>query len=90
MGLFGLFALCVHYYQIFYLVYDHFTFEKQLILIGYIATQLHGLIDNVQFSVPYSFLIPIIFAVIETSTKETSFKLDKGKYVYDFTLESIK
>ncbi|QWB95473.1 O-antigen ligase family protein [Mycoplasmatota bacterium] len=83
MGLFGLFALLVHYYQIFNVLYDHFTLEKQLIFIGYIATQLHGLLDNVQFSVPYSLIIVMIFPIIETAKKQTVFKKEKRKYTFD-------
>ena len=87
MGLFGLLALLVHYFQIFKMFYTNFTFEKQLILIGYIATQMHGLIDNVQFSVPYSFIIVILFPIIENAVKPTIFKKENGKYVYhDITL----
>lgn len=81
MGLFGLFALLVHYYQIFDLLYDHFTLEKQLIFIGYVATQLHGLLDNVQFSVPYSLIIVMIFPIIETAKKQTVFKKDGRKFI---------
>ena len=85
MGLFGLAALFVHYYQIIKYFFRNVTFEKYLFIIGYIATQVHGLIDNVQFSVPYSVLIVLILAVFETSEKKTSFELIKNRY---FNIES--
>ncbi len=86
MGLFGLFALLVHYYQVFNVLYTNFTLEKQLIFVGYIATQIHGLIDNVQFSVPYSFLIVFIFVIIETDPNPTVFKKVGRKYYFDPSL----
>jgi O-antigen ligase len=80
MGTFGLIALMVHYFQVFkYMVID-LTLEKSLFLIGYIASQVHGLIDNVQYAVPYSVLIVIFLAVFETSTKTTSFELINRRY----------
>ena len=74
MGLFGLFALLFHYYQVFSVLFNKISLEKKLIMFGYIATQIHGLIDNVQFSVPYSFLIVFIFVIIETSDIDTILK----------------
>lgn len=73
MGLFGLGALLVHYFQILKFVFKHATLEKYLLLIGYFASQVHGLIDNVQYAVPYSVLIVLFLAVFETSEKQTSF-----------------
>ncbi len=86
MGLFGLFALIVHYFQVFKILYNNFTLEKQLIFIGYVATQMHGLIDNVQFAVPYSFLIVFIFVIIETDTNPTIFRKVGRKYFPDSVL----
>jgi O-antigen ligase len=73
MGLFGLVALLIHYVQIFKFMFKNITFEKYLFLIGYLATQIHGLIDNVQYSVPYSVLIVIILALYETSERDSLF-----------------
>ena len=73
MGLFGLLALIVHYYQIFFYVFKHQTLEKFLFLIGYLASQAHGLIDNVQYAVPYSILIVIILSIFETAETSTKF-----------------
>ncbi|MGE4320069.1 MAG: O-antigen ligase family protein [Acholeplasmataceae bacterium] len=87
MGLFGLFALLFHYYQVFSVLFYKISLEKKLIMFGYIATQIHGLIDNVQFSVPYSFLIVFIFVIIETSDIDTLFKKDGRKYIYDESLQ---
>ena len=86
MGLFGLVSLLVHYFQIFNIFYDHFTLEKQLIFIGYIASQLHGLVDNVQFAVPYSLIIVMIFPIIETAKKQTIFRLEKHKYIKSISI----
>ncbi|MFU8792558.1 MAG: O-antigen ligase family protein [Acholeplasmataceae bacterium] len=80
MGLFGLFALMVHYKEVFTVFLKDATLEKKLIMVGYIATQIHGLIDNVQFSVPFSVWIVMVFAMIETAPKSTVFK--RVKYVY--------
>ena len=41
--------------------------KKLLFAIGFIASQIHGLIDNVQFAVPYSFLVVWIIAAFEKS-----------------------
>ena len=73
MGIFGLIALFIHYFQILKFVFKHATLEKYLLLIGYFASQVHGLIDNVQYAVPYSVLIVLFLAVFETSEKQTSF-----------------
>jgi O-antigen ligase len=73
MGIFGLGALLIHYFQILKFVFKHQTLEKYLLLIGYFASQVHGLIDNVQYAVPYSVLIVLFLAVFETSEKQTSF-----------------
>lgn len=80
MGLFGLIALLIHYFQIAKYVFKHPTLEKFLFLIGYLASQAHGLIDNVQYAVPYSVLIVIILAVFETSRKRTSFESIHYRY----------
>lgn len=80
MGLFGLAALLVHYFQIAKYTFKDITLEKYLFIIGYIASQVHGLIDNVQFSVPYSVLIVLILALFETSEKKTSFELVNRRY----------
>jgi len=80
MGLYGLIALLVHYYQIGAFMLKKLNLEKSLFLIGYIATQVHGLIDNVQFSVPYSILIVLFLATWENSELETSFELIEHRY----------
>jgi hypothetical protein len=56
------------------------TLEKYLFLIGYLASQAHGLIDNVQYAVPYSIMIVFILAIFETSEKKTSFEEIDHKY----------
>jgi len=82
MGLFGIFALVIHYKQIFGHMTHHITFEKYLFLIGYVASQVHGLIDNVQFAVPYTVLMVLVLAQFETSEKKTSFELINNRYHY--------
>ena len=82
MGLFGLIALLVHYYQIAIYMLKKITLEKYLFLIGYIASQVHGLIDNVQYAVPYSIIIVMVLALFETSQKETSFELVNQRFHY--------
>lgn len=67
MGLFGLFALVIYYIDLFKYLFKNITLEKRLLIIGFIASQVHGLIDNVQFAVPYSFLIVWIMASFENS-----------------------
>jgi len=90
MGLFGLTALIIHYIQVFKYFFKNISLEKYLLIIGYIATQVHGLIENVQYAVPYSILIVAILAVFETSEKSTEFKLIQGVYVYDSIGSSVK
>lgn len=80
MGLFGLFALIIHYKQLFTFFIKDITFEKHLFLIGFIATQVHGLIENVQYSVPYSVLIAIILALFENAVTKTQFDMIDGRY----------
>jgi O-antigen ligase len=72
--------LFVHYYQIGNFMIRKLNLEKSLFLIGYLATQIHGLIDNVQFSVPYSSLIVLFLATWESSELETSFTLVNHRY----------
>ncbi|TVP86223.1 MAG: O-antigen ligase domain-containing protein [Acholeplasmataceae bacterium] len=81
MGLFGLVALLVHYFQVFSYMFEKVSLEKSLFLIGYVASQVHGLIDNVQFDLPYSVLIVIFFAVWETAERKTSFELSSRCYL---------
>ena len=80
MGIFGLLALLIHYAQIFIHSFKHPTLEKYLFLIGYLASQAHGLIDNVQYAVPYSILIVTILAFFDTSEKKTSFATQNHRY----------
>ena len=80
MGIFGLIALLIHYYQIGKFMLVNHKLEKSLFLIGYVATQVHGLIDNVQYAVPYSVLIVIILSVYETSEVKTSFDKKNHRY----------
>lgn len=80
MGLFGLFALIVHYTQVFRYMFKDVTLEKYLFVIGYLASQIHGLIDNVQFAVPYSVLMVLFLSIFETAQKKTSFELVNLKY----------
>ncbi len=80
MGLFGLFALIVHYTQILKYMLKHATLEKYLFLIGYLATQVHGLIDNVQYAVPYSGWIALILVMFETSSQQTLFEEVNERY----------
>ena len=80
MGIFGLVALCVHYFQIFKYYLTDLKFEKSLFIIGYVATQVHGLIENVQYSVPYSVIIVLVLAIFETSTTNTLFKKVNERY----------
>jgi O-antigen ligase len=80
MGLFGFITLLIHYFQVFKYMLTKITLEKYLFLIGYLASQAHGLIDNVQYAVPYSIMIVFILAIFETSEKKTSFVEIDHKY----------
>ena len=80
MGLYGAVALLIHYYQIGVFMLKKVHLEKWLFLIGYVASQIHGLIDNVQFSVPYSVLIVLFLAVFENSEIETNFEMIDKRY----------
>lgn len=80
MGLFGLAALIVHYVQIFKYFLRDLKFEKSIFMIGYIATQVHGLVENVQYSVPYSILIVFTLLMFETSKEKTLFHLVDKRY----------
>lgn len=72
MGLFGFFGLVIYYVDLSKFLFKNLTLEKRLLLIGFIASQVHGLIDNVQFAVPYSFLIVWLIGAFENSN-ETDF-----------------
>ncbi len=80
MGLFGLGALILHFTQIFKFLLKKMTLEKYLFMIGFVASQLHGLIDNVQFAVPYMGLLVLILPLFETAQKKTSFMLVNNRY----------
>lgn len=86
MGLFGLLVLLLHYTQILVYIFKHPTLEKFLFLIGYFASQVHGLIDNVQYAVPYSILIVLFLAIFETSSRQTHFE----SINYRYHLKNIK
>lgn len=83
MGLFGLTALIIHYTQVFKYFFREISLEKYIFIIGYLATQAHGLIENVQYSVPYSILIAITLALFENTEKKTEFILSNGIYIFE-------
>jgi O-antigen ligase len=80
MGLFGFAALLVHYFQVATFFFKKITLEKSLFIIGYLASQIHGLIDNVQYAVPYSLIMVIFFAIWENSEKQTDFNIVHLRY----------
>ncbi len=80
MGLFGLAALGVHFFQVGTFFFKQITLEKSLFMIGYAAAQIHGLIDNVQYAVSFSLLIVIIFVLWENSDKQTEFDMIHHRY----------
>jgi len=80
MGLFGFLALLLHYTQILTYIFKHPTLEKFLFLIGYFASQVHGLIDNVQYAVPYSILIVLFLSIFETAPRQTHFESIDYRY----------
>ncbi len=86
MGIFGLVALLVHYFQVFKLLFDNWSLESKLILVAFIAVQIHGLIDNIQFSVPYSFLVAMLFPLLENSPIKTYFIKTGRTYQFDSSL----
>lgn len=81
MGLFGAIALGFHYYQIAKYMGHSMHFEKYLFLFAYIATQMHGLIENVQYSVPYSIFLVIILSSFETFKEDTQFYIHDNEYL---------
>lgn len=86
MGIFGLIALLVHYYQIFKLMFDQWSLEMKLIFVAIVAVQIHGLIDNIQFSVPYSFLVAMLFPLIENTSVKTVFVKKGRTYTFEPSL----
>lgn len=80
MGLFGFVALIIHYIQVATFFFKSLTLEKSLFIIGYLASQIHGIIDNVQYAVPYSLLMVIIFAIWENSELKTEFDIVHHRY----------
>lgn len=80
MGMFGLFALLIHYVQVFKFMYRKMSLEKGLFLLGYIASQIHGLIDNVQYAVPYSILIVFFLVIFEKSNGDSKFEEIHERY----------
>jgi O-antigen ligase len=81
MGLFGLGALILHYKEVLGVFIRNITLEKKLLLAGYGAVQIHGLVENVQFSVQFSVLVVLIFSIIETSKAPTIFKKVDREYL---------
>lgn len=86
MGIFGLGTLIFHYYQIIKMFMNQWSLEIKLVLVSYIAVQIHGLIDNVQFSVPFSILIAVLFPLLENSRVKTIFSKNGRKYICVNTL----
>jgi len=80
MGLFGVAALLTHYYQIGTFMFKKINLEKSLFIIGYVATQVHGLIDNVQYAIPYSVMLVLLLSIYETAEKESSFEMINHRY----------
>lgn len=86
MGVFGLIALLIHYYQVFTYIFEHWSLEMRLFLVAFIAVQIHGLVDNVQFSVPYSFLIAMLFPLLENTSVKTLFRKEGRTLLFDASL----
>ncbi|MFA7588725.1 MAG: O-antigen ligase family protein [Acholeplasmataceae bacterium] len=82
MGLMGLVALIVHYIEVIKFFFKRITFEKWLFMIGYLASQIHGLIDNVQYAVPYSVIMIVVFSIWEKAPIETEFYLINQRYYH--------
>ncbi len=69
MGSFGLIALVVYFYQTYRLMIEKRKFEVLFIMIGVTVTQIHGLIDNTQFMLVYTFITIILMVSIENNTQ---------------------
>ena len=80
MGLFGLFALIIHYIEVFRFMFKGITLEKGLFLLGYVASQIHGLIDNVQYAVPYMLLLVFFLSIFETREESSNFEVINHRY----------
>lgn len=65
MGAFGLIALGIYFYQSFKLIIKSRKIESIFIFFGILITQIHGLIDNTQFMLVYTFITIILLVTIE-------------------------
>lgn len=82
MGIFGAISLVFHYYQVVVFFFRRISLEKWLFIIGYLASQIHGLVDNVQFALPYSMIMVVVFSTWEKSPIESEFTLINKRYYH--------
>ncbi len=74
MGLFGLVAVIINWWESFIIMCRKISLEKWIVLIGFIGSQSYGLVDITQHAAFYMILLTIQLLVIEKSpvrTKQT-------------------
>ena len=67
MGLVGVGALIFHLYQVGKLFKKKFSFGVLILLVGMVATHIHGLIDNTFYMVNYMIITILIYVAVEKS-----------------------
>lgn len=73
-GIFGILILGYHFFQISTIFRKRFDFAKLAILITYLITQFHGLVDNTQYMLAFTISTSIIFSVLENKDKDLDLK----------------
>lgn len=85
MGIFGVLAVIINWYESFVIMVKRIGLEKWLILIGFIGSQAYGMIDITQHAAFYMILLVTQLSVIEKSSVRTINTFD----FEEFQLESI-
>ena len=75
-GIFGLIALGIYFYEVYEIFKYKFSNYKFIILLGFIAINVHGLIDNTQHTPIYTILTTFIFIFMEQNNKELDLNVE--------------
>lgn len=77
MGIFGLIAVIINWWESFIIMCKKISLEKWIILVGFISSQAYGMVDITQHAAFYMSLLTIQLLVIEKSSVRTTRTFDE-------------
>ncbi|MGI6787661.1 MAG: O-antigen ligase family protein [Acholeplasmataceae bacterium] len=83
MGIFGLIAVIINWWESFIIMLRKISLEKWLILVGFISSQAYGMVDITQHAAYYMSILVIQLLAIEKPTVRTTDTYD----IIDFNIK---